>query len=317
MKPWHAHTWISTSVLMAMLTACTTESSGLTGTLEYDTVVIRSPAFETLTRVDMVQGQPVEAGDLLAVLDQRRQQGVLAEARAALDSAQANEALIVSGTRNEQIVQAVAAVAQARSQLTEAELDLQRQELLLAQSLTSVSAVDQAHARRDSARAQLDESEALRDERINGARSEELTVARMATRQAEARIAIEQFRLDELTLRAPVGGRVDSVPVVIGDRPQPGETLATLVTGTPYVRFYLPQAERSALAIGDTVRVWIDGEEAAISGRIRWVSDQATFTPFYALNDRDRGYLTYLAEATIETNRALPAGFPVEVMIGE
>jgi HlyD family secretion protein len=45
------------------------------------------------------------------------------------------------------------------------------------------------------------------------------------------------------------------------------------------------------------------------------VSHEAAFTPYYALTERDRGRLSYLAEVTLTDGdaRGLPTGVPVQV----
>jgi HlyD family secretion protein len=47
---------------------------------------------------------------------------------------------------------------------------------------------------------------------------------------------------------------------------------------------------------------------------VRWVSSEAAFTPYYALTERDRGRLSYVAKIDIgETRQRLPDGVPVNV----
>jgi len=50
---------------------------------------------------------------------------------------------------------------------------------------------------------------------------------------------------------------------------------------------------------------------------VRYVSTDAAFTPYYALNERDRSRLSFLAEVELveQDAAALPAGMPVEVEI--
>ena len=57
------------------------------------------------------------------------------------------------------------------------------------------------------------------------------------------------------------------------------------------------------------------GFESPFEGRVRFVSAEAAFTPYYALTERDRGHFTYLAEIELvdDAARDLPTGLPVEV----
>ena len=58
----------------------------------------------------------------------------------------------------------------------------------------------------------------------------------------------------------------------------------------------------------------IDGVEGEFAGRVRTVSHEAAFTPYYALTERDRGRLSYLAKIDLEGEaaRELPTGLPLE-----
>ena len=47
---------------------------------------------------------------------------------------------------------------------------------------------------------------------------------------------------------------------------------------------------------------------------MRWVSSYAAFTPYYALTERDRSRLSYVAKVDIsEARERLPDGIPVQV----
>ena len=60
--------------------------------------------------------------------------------------------------------------------------------------------------------------------------------------------------------------------------------------------------------------IFVDGISDGISGQVRWIASEPAFTPYYALTERDRGHLTYLAKVDItEQRERLPDGVPVEV----
>ena len=52
-----------------------------------------------------------------------------------------------------------------------------------------------------------------------------------------------------------------------------------------------------------------------LRGTVRYVSAEAAFTPYYALTQKDRSRLAYLAEITLDDAVALPAGLPVQVFV--
>jgi HlyD family secretion protein len=71
------------------------------------------------------------------------------------------------------------------------------------------------------------------------------------------------------------------------------------------------------VATGTPAAIRVYGSEREWAGRVRFVASEAAFTPYYALNERDRSRLSYLAEVELtEADAAsLPVGVPVEVVL--
>jgi HlyD family secretion protein len=92
-----------------------------------------------------------------------------------------------------------------------------------------------------------------------------------------------------------------------------------LADGTPYARVYFPEPERARLRAGQSLRVHVDGYAKPFRGTLRFISAEASFTPYYSLTQRDRSRLAYVAEIDLPEPAALelPAGVPVEVRADE
>jgi HlyD family secretion protein len=88
-----------------------------------------------------------------------------------------------------------------------------------------------------------------------------------------------------------------------------------LADGAPYARVYVPEPERARVVPGARAAVRVDGVGGELPGRVRTVSQDAVFTPYYALTERDRGRLAYVAKIDLEGEQArtLPTGLPLEV----
>jgi HlyD family secretion protein len=113
-----------------------------------------------------------------------------------------------------------------------------------------------------------------------------------------------------------VAGRVDALPYELGERPPPGAVVAVMLSGAaPYARVYVPEALRVAVIPGGEATVRVDGVATALRGRVRTVAAEPSFTPYYALTERDRGRLVYVAEIDLPdaAARDLPAGVPLQV----
>ena len=76
---------------------------------------------------------------------------------------------------------------------------------------------------------------------------------------------------------------------------------------------YVPEPIRAGVAVGTKARVFIDGRDDELSGTVRMIRTEPTFTPYFALIGKDAARLSYIAEVAIDAKDALPAGMPVRV----
>jgi len=183
-------------------------------------------------------------------------------------------------------------------------------------ALLSESELDDARGRQEVSAATRDEAAARLAELVAGTTVEELDQARAVLEEARAAVAERRLDLDRLQLNAPVAGVVDAIPYKTGDRPPAGATVIVLLAGSaPYGRVYVPEPIRASVTPGMAAVVTVDGIPGAFEGRVRTVSSEAVFTPYFALTERDRSRLAYVAEVTLTGDKAeeLPTGLPVEV----
>jgi HlyD family secretion protein len=149
---------------------------------------------------------------------------------------------------------------------------------------------------------------------------EELDQARAGLAEAQAALDEAKISLERLRVRAPVAGCIDALPYELGERPAPGAVVAVmLAAGAPYARVFVPEPIRARVRPGTAARIWVDGKEESFAGRVRTVSGEASFTPYFALTERDRSRLVYVAEVDLDGPEAaeLPTGVPVEVVFEE
>ena len=106
---------------------------------------------------------------------------------------------------------------------------------------------------------------------------------------------------------------MDKVLFQVGERPPRGTTIAVLLSSDrTFARVYVPEHLRARFRPGDSVAVRIDGIERVFDGRVRWVSADAGFTPYFALTEHDRSRLSYLAEIDVPDAADLPSGIPLQ-----
>lgn len=306
-------------LLMALGTIAGCDTNGAAppavGTIERDRVELIAEAQEPIIEIVAHEGQRVTAGDVVLKLDEQRLNAEVTRAEGARDRAMARLAELERGPRHERIDEARAAVAGADGVLARDRRELERVKSLFSRGVASQSDLDAARARYDDSLSRRDRAAAELDALITGTTAEELDQARAAVTEAQGALQAVRISRERLTIRAPVNGMIDTIPFKQGDRPPPGATVAVLLTdGAPYARVYVPEALRARVKPGVNAMVHVDGISQPFIGTVRMVSGEATFTPFFALTERDRGRLTYVAELDLHEVRArdLPTGIPAQ-----
>ena len=187
---------------------------------------------------------------------------------------------------------------------------------LVSRKLVSQSALDQARARRDSAAGTNKQAAARLHLLLEGTRSEEVEQADATLKQVQAALVELQTSAARYVVKAPRAGRIEAIPYKLGERPAPGTPLIVMLAdGVPYARVYIPEPLRTRFLPGTRTRIRVDGHDGDLTGVVRFVSAEAAFTPYYALTQRDRSRLSYLALIDLDEQAAatVPTGMPVQV----
>ncbi len=301
-------------LLLFLLTACQPESVGWYGVVERDLHTLTAPVSEQIVEVLVREGGSVAAGQTLLQLDNTLALARIAQREAELAEANAMLAELEQGPRAENIARARAAVTGAEASVLDSEQRLQRVQTLLNSGAATAADLDQLTAARDLAVAQRQQARQQLLELENGTRDEQLRQARARVDAAQARLQMEQKTLTDLTLVSAHNGVINHLPWQIGDRIVQGQVLTSiLIADSAYVRVYLPADARALLAVGDTLRV-VPDQLPVVEARVRHIHSQPAYTPYYALNERDRARLMYLTELALPESAALPVGTSVEVL---
>ena len=290
------------------------------GTLERDRLELIAESNERLVELLVEEGDRVAAGALLARQEAGAMEPRLAQSRASLAEAERRLGDLVEGPRSREIDEARATLKGAESTLVTERREYQRVADLVERKLLSASDLDQARARRDAAQAARDEARARLRLLEEGTRPEQLAQARAAVDRARAAVAELMVSAERYSVRAPRPGLIEALPYEVGERPPVGAPLVIMLAdGAPYARVHVPEPLRVAFAAGTAVEVRIDGVTDPLPGTVRYVSSQASFTPYNSLTQKDRSRLAYLAEITLEGDAAsnLPAGVPVQVRLAD
>ena len=291
------------------------DADRVVGELASDRIELTAESSEPIVDVAVREGDNVAAGAVLLRQDESRARARLDEAEASLAERQARLDELVRGPRAEQIAAARANVEGATQDLAFRSSELERISEVHKKGLASPDLLDRTKAALDAAKANLKLRRAQLEELLAGTTIEELAQAEQAVKQAAARRDSALIDLERHTIRAPVDGIADSRLFELGERPDQGQAVMIVLAGSqPYARVYVPENLRARIKPGTEALIHVDGHDGAIDGRVRWVASEAAFTPYFALTERDRGRLSYVAKIDIaEERERLPDGVPVEV----
>jgi HlyD family secretion protein len=236
---------IPTAVARQATVRATSTISGFIAPLQ--NVAITSALSEPVDRVLVNEGDRVRSGQVLAVLDTADLRAQLAQAQATVVSDQrtaaSNDAKVVQtrytatlniGTGNNQVTSAQAALQQAKQNLSNDQLNLERDRQLVSQGYLAQQTLDQQQTTvvNDQAairNAQANVETALTNQSVNGNASNGLQAANVAASEADARAShavIDQARAQVLQLQTSIAKATIVSPVdgvVVNRNLNPGE----------------------------------------------------------------------------------------------
>ena len=308
----------SSALLLALgallLAACDREpETFMVGTLERNRIELKVESNEPIVAIHVRDGQAVVPGDPVLSQDPARAQDRLAQLAGQRDQVAARLAELKRGPREETIREARANLEAARAQRVNALADLERTRGVYERGLSSKGQLDRDDTAYRTAIAREKAAVEALERLLNGTTVEELQQAEAALEAAQAQVRAAELDLARTQIIAPVAGTVDKVLYQLGERPPPGTTIAVLLDSSrSFARVYVPENLRSAVRPGATMSVRVDGVAEPLQGRVRWVSADASFTPYFALTEHDRSRLSYLAEIDLEGAADLPSGVPLQ-----
>ena len=302
-------------VFIATLTACNdSEKTYMVGTLERDRVEVSVESNEAIIAIHVIDGQMLKVGELILEQDPARLEIKLAQQAALRNQAAARLAELQRGPRPEAIREARAQLASKQAVSKNSAANLARAKEVFERDLSDQQTLDFATTRNKTAIAVEQAARESLNSLLNGTTIEELQQAVAALEAAEAVVGQLQLDIERLKIYAPVNGMLDKRLYQLGERPQPGATIGVILDDSRvYARVYVPESIRASVQPGAELDVRVDGNNRVLTGEVRWVSTDASFTPYFALTQHDRSRLSYLAEIDVPDAAKLPSGVPLEV----
>lgn len=278
-------------------------------------------AFNSSARIEQMlvhEGDRVNKGQLLAVLDTRRLAIAVAQAEAQVAVQRQIVARNEAGSRPEEIRKARADVEAARVDATNAERVYRRQEDLVAQHFVSQQQADNAKADAEASRAKVKSAEETLRLVVAGPRKEDVEAAKATLRASVEALAIARRDLEEASLYAPAAGIIQNRVLEPGDMASPQKPVYTLALDEPlWVRAYLSEPDLGKVRPGMMAEVSTDSYlDKRYRAWVGFVSPTAEFTPKSVETREVRTALVYQARVFVcAPHDELRLGMPATVTI--
>ena len=271
-----------------------------------------------VSTLTVVEGDNVEDRTPLFSVDAERARLAVEQAAAQLQAAEARAADLAAGGRTEEISAARDQLNQAAAELKLAEENHARAADLVERGVSPRQRLDEAERNLNSAKSRVGELEnRLRLARLP-AREDQITAARQEADAARAALAQAQSQLDDRSVRAPAGGRVDRIFLRPGEFAAAGQPVVSILPPENIkVVFFIREPELAGAAVGMDTTITCDNCDEDIPAKITFISNEVEFTPPVIYSDDERTKLVYRAEARPSNPRVLKPGQPVQVRIPE
>ena len=253
----------------------------LIGTVDANEVVVSSKIPGRIEKLTVVEGQKVNAGDLIAVIESKDLNAALAAARAtaasdtwklseAQETERENEGETSSATVNAeaQVRAAQATLEQAQAQYDHQKADTSRTVALAAQGIMSAQAKDDAVTSLQAAEAAVNTAKgnlAAAQAALRQARAHEMltqvsarTVDETRDAEANARALAQEAQVEAgyAQIDAPVSGVVNEWAAREGEVVAAGTPIVTIMDlKQTWVYAPLPETQADAVKLGDSLRV--------------------------------------------------------------
>jgi len=242
--------------------------------IEADTVLVAPRISGQVVEVLVQDNQHVEAGQILARLDD-------ADARAALAEAEANLAALVAAVGNVEaqmeqqqaaIAARAAAVDQTRAQASLAQKEVSRYGQLAEQGWVSSQRMDTQRAQADTARASVAQAQAAysAEQRSLGVLNSSRAQSAAAVEKASAAVEQARLTLERTIIRAPIAGEVGARSVRVGQVVTANSHLLSIVpTSDTFVVANFKETQLGKMKLGQRVVIKTDAyPDLKITGHI-------------------------------------------------
>jgi membrane fusion protein (multidrug efflux system) len=238
-----------------MRTYVTTEDARIAA----NTVKVATKLSGRIKTVSVKEGDTIMAGQLLAMLDNRDLELLLAQAQANTDAAKNKVSSILNGSRPEELDIAKSKIDMAQVSLKQANAEFNRQKVLFDQKFISQKEFDDTQNALEIAEKNLKVANDSYNLLFKGARGEDRELVVNQLKMASASRDLAEYNFTNSTISAPVGGKIVQMNVNNGEYVSVGQTLFAIINpDSVWVSANIKETDINRVKQGQKVSIFAD-----------------------------------------------------------
>ena len=289
-----------------------------TGTIEVTKTDITPKVAGYLAELKIKEGDVVTIGQLVARIDRPDLQAQLLRDEAALARAKAQLRDLEQGARTQELQEAAANLAAAKSQAEKAKADFDRYSRLFRDGAISTQQLDNSRSTHEVAANNLLAAQSRYSLLQAGTRPETIEAQRLEVKRSQAVLASSQTQMADTGVASPLAGRVLSKNYEKGEFVNAGAAIATIGDMRDcWVKIYVATEQLGRIRLGQAAKVKIDAyPDRLFRGEIKEISQNAEYTPRQSITQRERANMVFAVKVKIDNaEEFMKPGLPADVVI--
>ncbi|MEN8139296.1 MAG: biotin/lipoyl-binding protein [Bacteroidota bacterium] len=234
------------AISISTLISCkNTDKTGvLQGKVKRESISIAPKVPGRISNIRVNEGDIVNRGDTLAIIDVPEIEAKLQQAEGAVISANSQYDMAVNGATDEQIEQVNSMYKAAKEQYIYAQKSLNRVRIMYNDSLIAPQKFDESLAKYKGALAQYNAAKAKKKEVLKGTRNEKILMAHGVLQRAKGSLKEAKVAYSERYIISPKNMSVETIALREGELALPGYNLVIgYEENTAYFRFTIRESQ--------------------------------------------------------------------------
>lgn len=259
------------------------EPETIQGQVEVSEYRVSSKVPGRILEIRVKEGDYVNVGDTLAILDAPEVRAKMTQAQSAENAAAAMDEMANNGARQEQVRGAFAVLQQAKAGLEIAQKSYNRVQRLYDEGVMTAQKRDEAFANYKALEAQVKAAQSQYDMARNGARSEEKKAAAAQVNRAKGAVAEVNSYIHETMQIAQMAGEVSNVYPKVGELVGTGSPIMSVsLMNDIWGTFNVREDQLDGMKVGSIVTAFVPAFKKEIRMKVYYIKDQGSYAVWKA-----------------------------------